>query len=99
MERSSTKQQRDSPQDPRDRGTLVQVRFRQAGHRIHRSKVRLGSHPLTGTWRRKKSTTPTLVTDPHDEQPTDSRPREGTGSSAVTVEVAATGSWLGVVSE
>jgi hypothetical protein len=43
--------------------------------------------------------TPTRLIDPHDEHPTERSPRGGSGSVAVAVDVAATGSPLGVASE
>jgi hypothetical protein len=43
--------------------------------------------------------TPTRLIDPHDEHPTERRPRRGSGSVAVAVDVAAIGSRLGVASE
>jgi hypothetical protein len=43
--------------------------------------------------------TPTRLIDPHDEHPTEMGPRRGSGSVAVAVDVAGTGSLLGVASE
>jgi hypothetical protein len=87
------------PQDHRDNVTLVHVCRWQAGHVIHRSKVRPGNHTPNGRCRSRNWTTPTRVTDPHDEQPTAKIPCGGSGSVAVAVDVAATASPLGVASE
>ena len=52
-----------------------------------------------GSCKKRNSTRPTRVTDPHDEQATVRNPREGSGSVAVADEVARTASAAGVADE
>ncbi len=55
--------------------TPAHVRRRHAGHRIQWSKRRRGTNAVNGVCRATSSSSPTAVTDAHDEQRTAKRPR------------------------